>query len=152
MAKGGNSSSSSVRHSYPLKIVLGVEETVPSSCSSPNTFKDSVATIAMVTPVSDSFSIPENDSCILRIRTARGHGHACTVCIEKNEHPRGEEGERARSRATRRNDACRAGHVTRYGGDCSCLRELRAALRENLGETLNPPTTKTISSNRSTEC
>ena len=104
VAKGGNSSSSSVGRSYPLKIVLGVEESVPSSRSSPNTFRDRYPGLRLIL---DSGSI-------LRIRTGRG-GRAC------------------KERATRRNDACRAGHVTRYGDDCSCSRELRAAFRENLG-------------------
>ena len=67
VAKGDNLSSSSVGRSCPLKVVLGVEseeEMVLSSCSSPNPnlFRDSVATVAMVTSASDSFSFPEKDS------------------------------------------------------------------------------------------
>jgi hypothetical protein len=63
--RGGNLSSCSVGRSYPLKVVLGVEieeEMDPSSRSSSNTFRDSVATVAMVIPASDSFSFPEKDS------------------------------------------------------------------------------------------
>ena len=49
------------------RLVLGVEneeEMVPSSCSSPNTFRDSnsVATVAMVISASESFLFPGNDS------------------------------------------------------------------------------------------
>ena len=62
---GGNLSSSSVGRSYPLKAVLDFEneeEMAPSSCSAPNMFRDSVATVAMVTSASDSFSFSGKDS------------------------------------------------------------------------------------------
>ena len=62
---GGNLSVSSVGRLYPLKVLLSVEieeEIVPSSCGSLNTSGDSVATVAMVSAASDSFSFPEKDS------------------------------------------------------------------------------------------
>jgi hypothetical protein len=63
--EGGRNVSSSARRSYSLKVILDVEigeEMVPSSCSSPNTSRDSVATVVMVTSASGSFSFPEKDS------------------------------------------------------------------------------------------
>jgi hypothetical protein len=61
----GNLSVSSVGRWYPLKVALSVEieeQIVPSSCGSPNTSRDSVATVAMVTAASDPLSFMEKDS------------------------------------------------------------------------------------------